>query len=247
MKKKISSLDEGLNNLGDTLNRDFLQLIKLSTEKSEEEDFSLMLDETLKGKDIRIQYPLFYAELERNDDLRQRFIDALTLLDADKLSTLFSLETKRRIDSPPFSPIYKIKNSVSSLIRRSTQELQAIFFPIEPVFRDSSLTEELTYILLNEEITVESVTYSIEVDGIVSRRIRGTLQMEVFLAIAKSLITGSQEFPVDLMVTWGNTSKVIRFNEEGKYHLANVPLREFLDSEMRHVITPMEIRVTRST
>lgn len=230
--KGMRKLTDELRKLSSSINMEFLD--------ENDDALSLMVDETLKGVDIRKEYPSFYHTLTKNADLRQRFIDAITL---DVSDLPIDLKINRNIK--------QLQDALSDLTEKcitkwqlSIPDLSEIFFPQQKlVFRGAS-DYGPHYMLLNEEIELQPVTYSILVEGTLSDE-ADKLSLEVDLAITEAGEDAAGALPVDLEITWGDYTQHITLNEEGVVTLTDVPFAAFLNAELTQVTAAMELSLSR--
>jgi len=228
--------------------RKLIDVLRNSTSSANNEIFeenhdalSLMVDETIKGTDIRSSFPLFYSRLVENADLRQRFLDAVRQVYADSTSGSVHYRTIKQIEADLLLSLA----AQGKKWQLTLQELSAIFFPIQKVYRSDAPGSSPAYLLLNEEIELQPVIYSIQVEGKLSEEKENTLALYTYLAITEIAETNFLALPVELTIEWGGYTEKMSLASEGQFHLADVPLSEFLDENKRRVIAPLEISITR--
>lgn len=237
----IIQKDKGLKTLITDLDK--ISLISEPLIDQDEDALSLMIDETHKGIDIRKEYPLIFRILQKNIELRQRFLDALNVIDSETTSgsrlvhAIFDQETN-------FFQSDNKGESFRFAIQQSIEQLQSIFFPSQNLVYRGPSDHEPHYMLLNEEIELQPVTYSIMLEGTLSDE-PDMFSLEVDLAISEAGEDAAAALPVDLNITWGNYSQHLILNDEGLTTLTDVPLSAFLNADFTLVTAAMELSLSR--
>lgn len=230
---------KGMRKLTDEL-RKLSSLIDVDILEENDNALSLMVDETLKGVDIRQEYPSFYHTLTKNADLRQSFIDAISM---DVLDLTIDVKISRNIKQLQIA-LSELAEKITKKWQLSLSDLSAVFFPQQKlVFRGVS-DYSPHYMLLNEEIELQPVTYSILLEGTLSDE-PDMFSLEVDLAISESAEPDFAALPVDLDITWGGYSHHLTLNDEGQVTLTDVPLSAFLSADKQQVTAAMELSLSR--
>lgn len=228
----MRKLTEELRKLSSSIDAEFLD--------ENDDALSLMVDETLKGVDIRKEYPSFYHTLTKNADLRQRFIDAIT---PDASESAVDLKISRNIK--------QLQAALSELAAKFVQkwqlsisDLSAVFFPAQNLVYRGASDHSPRYMLLNQEIELQPVTYSLLLEGTLSDE-PDMLSLEVDLAISETTDASTPALPVDLDLTWGAYSQHLTLSDEGVVTLTDVPLSAFLNADLTQVTAAMELSLSR--
>lgn len=201
---------------------------------------SLMVDETLKGVDIYKEYPSFYHKLTINADLRQNYIDAITMVSSD-------ISIDEKISSNIKHLMAALSNLAEKIIKKwqvSAQDLSEVFFPSQKLVFRAASDFGPHYMLLNEEIELQPVTYSILLEGTLSDR-PDMLSLEVDLAISENADSFTPALPVDLEITWGDYCQHLTINDESVVTLMDIPFSAFLNLNMTQVTAAMELSLSR--
>ena len=213
---------------------------------SENDEFlSLMIDETQKGKNIQSDHHFFFQQLVEDEDLRERYIEALTILypnsqNVQRMIALIKDESHANQNKSIFS-----YDSLTSKILLPIEQLQSILFPPQAVFRSINGDENPSFLLVNQKIEHDSINYSLLVDAILSGEKTETLSLSAFLALTKNDLSGFPAFPVVLKINWGDFSQSLKLTTEGQHHLADVPFSAFLNEKLDIVTRPLEVLLSR--
>jgi hypothetical protein len=243
--KKGSFFGDGLEKLGDEMTKinEFMEIIP--AEALDDDALSLMLDETLKGKDIRLEYPAFYEALDHDFDLRQRFIDALLTIGIDLAAPAATQVVTEPALSPLADLLAKVQEPLMARLHLAVDTLQGIFFPLQPAYRGDVTADKPIYNLVNEEMELTPFVYSLQVDGEVSETDAKSLSLNCHLAVTPVAVTTDPAFPIEIRMKWGNFAWQALLVNEGRFHFADVPLAEFLAADMQHVTALMEFSISR--
>lgn len=231
-KKGMRKLKDDLRKVSSSIDIVFLD--------ENDDSLSLMVDETLKGVDIRKEYPSFYHTLTKNAELRQRFYDAITL-DASDLTTDQGLRRNIKLLQAALSDLDE--KHIKSC-RLSINDLSAIFFPQQKLaFRGASALGP-RYMLFNEEIELQPVTYSVLVEGMLSET-PSMFALEVDLSISDTTDNTIPALPVELEFNWGRYLQHLTISDEGLFTLPDLPLSSFLNADMAQVTAALELSLSR--
>jgi hypothetical protein len=238
-KKTFNSTDKGMRKLiSDLVDLNNADKTRAFDEGSD--DLSIMLDESLRGVDIRRVYPEFYEKLRKDNELQQRFINGINTLRSDT-------EIINKQADPFLTYFEELNQSAKTLcvnLQLSIQQLQSVFFPRQDLVYRGASDQQPHYLLINEEIELLPVTYSLLVEGKLSDE-PNKLTLEVDLAISDAIEPDFTALPVDIEVAWGNYSQHLTLNNEGVVDLTDVPFSAFLNADLTQVTAAMEISLSR--
>lgn len=231
-KKGLRKLTEELRKLSSSIDIEFLD--------ENDDALSLMVDETLKGVDIRKEYPSFFHTLTKNADLRRRYYDAITPDASDTIPDEGLSRNIRQLQAA----LSELAEKFVKKWQLSLSDLSAVFFPPQNLVYRGASDHSPHYMLLNQEIEIQPVTYSLLLEGTLSDE-PDSLSLEVDLAISKSNEPGFAALPVDLEITWGAYSQHVTLSDEGQVTLTDVPFSAFLSADMQQVTSAMELSLSR--
>ncbi|MPL97675.1 hypothetical protein SDC9_43867 [bioreactor metagenome] len=231
-KKGMSKLNSELRKLSSSNKMDFLE--------ENDDALSLMVDETLKGGDIRKEFPSFYHTLTKNAVLRQSFIDAITL-DASEIKTDLKIS---RLIKQLLNTLSGLSESQTKKWQLSIPDLSAIFFPQQKLVYRGPSDYSTHYNLLNKKIELHPVIYSLLLEGALSDE-PDKFSLDVDLAISENADPSASALPVELEISWGNYSQHLIIKNEGVTTVTEIPLSAFLSGNLGQVTAAMELSLSR--
>jgi hypothetical protein len=235
-----SEINKGLKKLKGEINR-----LNSSIEMDDSFDsdaLSLIVDEALKGVDIHSVYPSFYHRMIKSAELRQKFLDAVESVNNQDFGQIKDKSLIKKI----ISELITTEACQKQKIQLSVADLNTIFFPPQVVYRSAVEEEASDFLMMNEEIELNSAIYSLLVEGSLESTELETLSLTAFVSVVEKIVPDSSAMPLDINVTWGDFSKVIHIPAEGEFHLVNVPYMAFLNNERDNIANPLEISISRS-
>lgn len=209
---------------------------------------SLVVNDALEGVDITVQYPKFYRKLLADAELRQAFLDVLTILSGDEaeeqemLPEEFSrdLSFLRTAVSPPPT----IQQTLSGLIQAAWQLLaeqlnQKFFLPFEPapVFRSSSLLEDTSIVLLRDDFAAGDRQYDVILEAVSPLDKPEQLQLNL-------LVTPLTDGPLPAMrasLQWGGDELTAVPDRYGRAQFPLLPLDTILDESGHHIFSDLHL------
>jgi hypothetical protein len=234
MKEHVFPQDE--RQLEDGLQRLIEDLKRLNTSDSkisihDQESLSLIVDEALKGIDIRQRYPAFFDRLLRSSALRSQFIECVLDL--------------REIDDPTEGMAFPVKPADLAFLhsaqpenaknethwkvrlQRSAEQLMAAFFAPQLNFRGSESAAEPGITLLRSEFLMQGATYSVMLQG----RLHDTRDDVLQLSLNVAASEGDFQ-PLQSTLEWGSFKSCAPIDHEGDTPLPDLPFSSvFNDSQ----------------
>lgn len=219
----------------------------ISTE--EDEMLSLMVDETLKGVDLKTRYPAFYQKLLKNPALRQAFMDILESLESEKSGQMkpipaggrSSLAFLHKRDVQP--SIEKIdENHWQITWQRTVEQLRSIFFPPELAYRsDPELFDDSWFILLREDVDLGGSVYSALLECGVSKETEDALSPLLSLAATFETPRLPSEAAVYATLHWGTYHEKRQVTEDGRVKFPDIPFTLTFDQQNQSIISELDL------
>jgi hypothetical protein len=208
----------------------------------ENDMLSLIVSGTLNGKNLAQRYPDFYKKLLDNAELKQAFLDALEIIEAERTGELTPMPApETRLDfltSQPPAPkvIHMDEEKWSVLWQRPLEQIRAIFSPPELAYRaEQSLIEEPWFTLLREEIQVSGSAYSIVLDCTSAEEEENTLAVFVSLAVTPGASREPAKFPLRAQLEWGEYRQDVLIPAEGRTRFPNIPFDKIFDPALENL------------
>lgn len=207
----------------------------------ESDMLSLIVNGTLNGENLAKRYPDFYKKMLENAELRQAFLDALGILEAEpgELTPIPAPETRLDfLTSQPSAHKMTIVDEKRWSLnwQRSLEQLQAIFSPPELAYRaEQSLIEELWFTLLRDEVTVSGSAYTIILDCTAAEDEENTLAVYLSLAVTPGISREPAKFPLRARLTWGEYQQDVLIHEEGRVRFPNILFDTIFDPALENL------------
>jgi hypothetical protein len=208
----------------------------------ESDMLSLIVSGTLNGENLAQRYPDFFKKMLENAELRQAFLDALEIIEAERAGELTPMPApETRLDfltSQPPAPKMTVMDEErwSILWQRPLEQLQAIFSPPELAYRtEQSLIEEPWFTLLRDEVTVSESTYTIVLDCAAAEDEENTLAVHVSLAVTPGASRKPAKFPLRAKLAWGDYQQNVLIPEEGRMRFPNIPFGMIFDPALENL------------
>lgn len=235
--------------IGDGLDRLIEDLKKLNLSESEVSEhesnsLSLMVDEALKGVDIRSHYPTFYTRLLKSFALRQQFIEAILLLKQPALPEAESLFAVTHADlaflhSPSPAP-HMGETQWHVILQQTKEQLMSVFFPPRVVFRaGAAALADAHYTLLRSEFAVNQTLYTLLLESTLHENRADALAL--FLNVAVS--DGSLR-PMHASLHWGGYAAEATLSAEGRTRLPDLPISAAFDVDQQQIQADLNLTLT---
>jgi hypothetical protein len=215
----------------------------------ENEMLSLMVDETLKGVDIKIHYPDFYRRLFSNAMLRQTFLDILELAESEKKGETvpfpavgepnLAFLNKRRLQSG----IEKVDDHHWQIKwQKTVEQLQAVFSPPTLVYRsDASLFDDAWFPVLRGEANLSGSIYSVLLECGISKEKEEALSASLNLAVTLESPTSFSQFPIYATLHWGKYNETLKMTEEGRARFPDIPFVIPFDEQNQSIASGLDL------
>lgn len=234
-------LEDGLQRLIEDLKK--LNTSETPTSVHDQESLSLIVDEALKGVDIRKRYPAFYDRLLRSSALRAMFIEFVEAL----------RETDSFIDEPAIlvkpadlaflhrseevktiaEPVWKVS------LHRSAEQLMAAFFAPQLSFRGNAATDETPITLLRSEFLMQGATYSVMLQGRLHETRDDILQLSLNVAASDGPFR-----PLQSTFEWGDFKSTALIGHEGDTHLPDLLLTSVFNQSLDKIEAELLLTLT---
>lgn len=215
----------------------------------ENEMLSLMVDEALKGVDIKTLYPDFYRKLFSNAVLRHTFLDTLELFEAEKEGKLapapagekpkLAFLTKKSTNSD----IQKLQNERWQVkLQKNSQQLKDIFSPPQLAYKhDANLFDDNWFTVLRDEIELDGSSYSILLECVISKQTEDALS--AFLNIAMTLETAkpASESSIHATLQWGKYSETLTLVKEERARFPDIPFSATFNQQTQEITAGLEL------
>jgi hypothetical protein len=211
---------------------------------------SLIVDETIKGVDIKIRYPDFYQKLLSNTELRQVFLDTLESIEAEKQGEMVALPSgdkpnlaflTRKSQQPGIHKLDRDRWQI--ILQKTIQQLQDIFSggPALAYRSDANLFDDSWFTLARGEVELEGTSYSILLECGISKETEEALS--AFLNIAMTLETANASLPTPIHVTlqWGKYSETLTIAKEGRTRFPDIPFSDSFDAQDQKIIAGLDL------
>ncbi len=216
----------------------------------EHEMLSLMVDETLKGVDIKTRYPDFYQKLFSNAELRQVFLDALDSVEAEKQSELSAFPSEEKpnlvfLNKKPNQPgIQQLDKDRWQIILQTTiQQLQDIFSggPALAYRSDANLFDDSWFTLLRGEAELEGTSYAILLECGISKETEQALSASLNIAMTLETASASAQAPIHATLQWGKYSETLTIAAEGRTRFPDIPFSASFDQQDQKIISGLDL------
>ena len=203
-----------------------------SMSMKENEMLTLVVDETLKGVDIKIRYPDFYQKLFSNAELRQVFLDTLESIEAEKQGEMVALPSG---DKPNLAFLARMPQQPGIqrldgdrwqiILQRTIQQLQDIFSggPALAYRSDANLFDDSWFTLARGEVELEGTSYAILLECGISKETEEALSASLNIAMTLETATASPQTTIHATLQWGKYSETLTISEEGRARFPDIP------------------------
>lgn len=210
------------------------------------EVLSLLVDEALKGVDIKTQYPDSYRRLLGNPELRQMFLDTLESLEAEKEGRLepFPVAGEPTLaflkDRKPEGRLSE-QETWQVTLQRTIQQLQNIFSPPQLAYRaDANLFDDNWFTVLREEIELGGSSYSILLECGISEETDEALSASLNIAMTLES-TASPESPIYATLRWGQYTEMLTIAGEGRARFPDIPFSATFDRQNQEITSDLDL------
>lgn len=210
------------------------------------EVLSLLVDEALKGVDIKTQYPDSYRRLLGNPELRQLFLDTLESFEAEKEGRLepFPVAGEPTLaflkDRKPEGRLSE-QETWQVTLQRTIQQLQNIFSPPQLAYRaDANLFDDNWFTVLREEIELGGSSYSILLECGISEETDEALSASLNIAMTLES-TASPESPIDATLRWGQYTETLTIAGEGRARFPDIPFSATFDRQNQEITSDLDL------
>jgi hypothetical protein len=212
------------------------------------EVLSLLVDEAIKGVDIKTQYSDSYRRLLSNPELRQMFLDTLESLEAEKESRLEPLPVageqnlaflKQKTSQVEGQPAGGVSWQIS--LQRTIQQLQSIFSPPRLVYRaDANLFDDSWFTVLREEVELGGSSYSILLECGISEETGEALSASLNIAMSLES-TASPDSPLSATLRWGKYTETLTIAGEGRVRFPDIPFSATFDQQNQEITSDLDL------
>jgi hypothetical protein len=212
------------------------------------EVLSLLVDEALKGVDIKTQYSDSYRRLLSNPELRQIFLDTLESFEAEKEGRLEPFPVagepdlaflKKKTPQPEPQPSGQASWQIS--LQRTIQQLQNIFSPPQLAYRaDANLFDDSWFTVLREEVELGGSNYSILLECGISEETEQALSASLNIAMTLESTT-SPEFPIYATLRWGQYTETLAMAGEGRARFPDIPFSATFDRQNQEITSDLDL------
>lgn len=200
----------------------------------DDNSLDMVVDQALKGVDIRQKFPTFYRKLLQSRSLRTQFIDAITLNVNYKQMTQSLPQNKATLD---FSFLHNNLRQLSGwpvFLKQEKSQLMDIFFPAQVVYRDGgNVGSKLIYTLLRKDFVLKQTSYTVLLESSLAEDEAEVLHPCLNLTVNQAGTT--KAFPLQASLRWGDYSSELLLNEEGKHPLPDIPLSAVFTADLDQV------------
>jgi hypothetical protein len=216
--------------------------------QEDNEMLSLLIDEALKGVDIKTQYSDSYRRLLSNPELRQMFLDTLESIEAAQEGRLepFPVAEKSSLaflkdKTPPTESQQSEQATWQISLQRTIQQLQNIFSPPQLAYRaDASLFDDSWFTVLREEVELGGSSYSILLECGVSEETDEALSASLNIAMTLES-TASPDSPLHATLHWGNYTGTLTIAGEGRARFPDIPFSATFDQQNQEITSDLDL------
>jgi len=215
----------------------------------ENEMLSLIIDEALKGVDIKTRYSDFYRKLLSNAELRQVFLDTLEAIEAGKEGKLVPFPVGEKPDlaflnkKSSQTGSQQIENEPWQItLQRTIQQLKNIFSPPQLAYRaDANLFDDSWFTVLHDEIELGGSSYSILLECGISKETEDALSASLNIAMTLETATHSTGSPIFATLRWGEYSETLTIFEEGRTRFPDIPFSATFDNQNQEITSGLDL------
>jgi hypothetical protein len=211
------------------------------------EMLSFLIDESLKGVDIKTQYPDSYRSLLSNPELRQMFLDTLESLEADAEGRLelFPVVGEPNLaflkDSKSEGQSSEQETSWQVTLQRTIRQLQDIFSPPQLAYRaDPSIYDDSWFTVLREDIELGGASYSILLECGLSEQTEQALSASLNVAILLES-KAAPDSPLQVTLHWGNYTGTLTIAGEGRASFHDIPFLDTFDQQNQQIKSDLDL------
>jgi hypothetical protein len=216
--------------------------------QEDNEMLSLLIDEALKGVDIKTQYSDSYRRLLSNPELRQMFLDTLESIEAAQEGRLepFPVAEKSSLaflkdKTPPTESQQSEQAAWQISLQRTIQQLQNIFSPPQLAYRaDASLFDDSWFTVLREEIELGGSGYSILLECGISEEADEALSASLNIAMTLES-TASPGSPIYATLRWGQYTETLTIAGEGRARFPDIPFSATFDQQNQEITSDLDL------
>jgi len=234
--------------LEDGLQRLIEDLKRLNTSGTEilardEDSLSLIVDEALKGVDIRTRYPAFYDHLLRSFALRSMFIECV-----QDLKETVSAEVINAFQVKPSDLAFLHHSEPTQIssephwkvtLLRSAEQLMTAFFAPQLGLRGADSSHEPSITLLRSEFLMQDTTYSVILQG----RLHDTRDDVLLLSLNVAAAAGKFH-PLQSSLQWGSFKTSIAVSHEGSTPLPDLPFSSVFNDSLDEIVADLHLTLT---
>lgn len=241
MKENEFPFDE--RQLEGGLKRLIEDLKKLNTSSSEiterdQNSISLIVDEAIKGVDIRTHYPAFYERLLQSLALREQFIESVEDLraPAESVEPFPARHTDLAFLHAQEKGSAHTASDWKVTLERSAEQLMAIFFAPQLNYRAGESLTDPAFVLLRSEFLLDKTTYSVIVES------RLHEERDDALALSINVAASSGDFqPLQASLHWGGYSTAVVINAEGRTQIEDLPIASVFNETQDQITEDLQL------
>jgi hypothetical protein len=218
------------------------------------EMLSFILDDALRGIDIKTRYPTFYRRMLANGELRRAFLDGLDILERSRSGKLEPLPGPPRQDLN-FLRTELVKRTVEwvnggnwrAIWQQTIDQLQMIFFSPSLqqnfAYRDEdNFLENKWFSLFRDEVEIDGVNYAVLLEASTLLENPEALDLTLAVGITPQVPEGGP-IPGSLLANlkWGNYQQAVMVTERGRANFPPLPLMEVLDETGNYFIADLRL------
>lgn len=238
--------------LPEPANRLWFHLAKDEPDKPDQGDdvmLSVVIDDAMDGVDITERYPEFYRRMLQNPKMFQEFLDALELLEADRVGTLedvpalaVAVQEKRPKDTEPEI----ILNGPRAWIARWMQgvdQLSSIFMDFGPVLqpeyrRGLGMLDEHPMSLISSHLSVENTDLGVRLTAALSDD-PDSMDLQLMVALLDDDSEAVRSNSLEASIQWGDYYQTSSIDEEGRAFFPPLPISAIMDNSGESVNTEL--------
>lgn len=193
----------------------------------------LMVDQALRGIDIRKHFPVFYQKLLQNKNLRRQFIDLLSLCSAAKTSPRDPYLINAKLDLSFLKRKTPKDSGWPVSLSQPRVQLMNTFFPAQASYRAvEDLGTTPVYTLLRKDFTLGEITYSVLINGTLAEQDQS---FNANFSLAVSDDATAMAFPIRAALRWGDYTADFSLLQVGKQTLPDIPLSQIFNEDLTEV------------
>lgn len=226
-------------------------LLNLST-FHEDDMFAILLNDALKGVNIRDRYPDLYRQLRADERLWQVFVDSLEALE----TPLAELPQPSRQPDLGFLQRNRTKVNVEPItpgrwliqLRQTAQELYKILFTPPPqtapvrTTQAMMMEDENDIVLLSETVSADEIILAVSLN--VTQTVATPDELGLYLSLWPTEATRAFPYQVRAEVVWGEYVAKVMVKEPGRVTLPSLPYQAIHTAVQANLYLNVDVATT---